>query len=154
MRIKNENDMFIYFEVIKELEPKNILDAGMFLKRIGNVSRQVMNQKIPKEICLDGIDFFPEVCFPVWKNVYDRIITPQDFMTGCGSEKYCLGIVLGSDGLEKDSDLENVFKKMGSCCEYLFYDCQMVSFMKDVRDKMVRDIRIGQDIYYFMDNHI
>ena len=93
MRIKKENDIFAYFEIVKELEPENILDAGMFLKRMGSVSRQMMNQGISEEIQLYGIDFFPEISLPAWNNVYDKIYTWQDFLQA--KKQYHLGVVWG-----------------------------------------------------------
>ena len=58
MILKNENDIYIYFETIAQLEPKTILDVGMFLKRIGSVSRKAMDGGVPEDVRLDGVDFF------------------------------------------------------------------------------------------------
>lgn len=68
MIIRNENDIYIYFEVITQLEPRKILDIGMFLKRIGSVARKVMDEELSEELVLDGVDLFPEIDFPVWKD--------------------------------------------------------------------------------------
>ncbi len=57
MILKNENDIYMYFETIEQLAPQRVLDIGMFLKRIGSVSRKVMDREVPAEVCLDGIDF-------------------------------------------------------------------------------------------------
>ena len=68
MILKNENDIYMYFETIEQLAPQRVLDIGMFLKRIGSVSRKVMDREVPAEVCLDGIDLFPQFQFPVWRN--------------------------------------------------------------------------------------
>lgn len=55
MMITDRNDIYLYFEWIKQTKPVNILDFGIFLQRIGAVSRQVMNCEIPKDIVLEGV---------------------------------------------------------------------------------------------------
>lgn len=151
MRIKNKNDIFAYFEIIQELEPKTILDAGMFLKRIGSVTRQIMNQEVPQEICLNGIDFFPEISFAVWDNIYDRIYTWQDFLDECKGNQYELGIILGSDALLERIDIAELFQVMGDCCGYFLLDYLAVKNIKDIESFRVREIKIEGDVYYFID---
>ena len=73
--IVNQNDIFVYFEMIKRNEPKSILDIGMFLKRIGAISRQAMEYEIPQDILLDGIDIFPEFGMSVYEMVFNKIKT-------------------------------------------------------------------------------
>ena len=68
MIIMNKNDIDIYFITIEQLEPKNILDIGMFLKRTGIIIRT-----IPESVQLDSIDLFPEVDLLVWNQLYDNI---------------------------------------------------------------------------------
>ena len=65
MILKNENSIYMFYEAIEQLEPEKILDVGMFLKRTGAVSRKVMSRDIPEDRQLTGIDFFPELTFPV-----------------------------------------------------------------------------------------
>ena len=73
MILNNQNDMYLYFQMINELQPDSVLDAGMFLKRAGSVSRQMMGCGISEDVRLDGIDFFPELQLPVWKTIYNKI---------------------------------------------------------------------------------
>lgn len=73
--IVNQNDIFVYFEMIKRNEPKSILDIGMFLKRIGAVSRQAMEYEIPQDIFLCGIDIFPEFGLSVYEMIFNKINT-------------------------------------------------------------------------------
>ncbi len=74
MVLTNRSAIYIYFDLIKQLEPKRILDIGMFLKRTGSVSRKMMARQVPESVILDGIDFFPEMNFPVWNNIYNRVL--------------------------------------------------------------------------------
>ena len=73
--ITDANDIYIYFEVIRQLNPVSVLDVGMMLKRMGAVSRQSMNCEISRDIRLDGIDFDPDVYLPVYKQIYSDIFS-------------------------------------------------------------------------------
>lgn len=150
MRIKKENDIFAYFEIVNELEPESILDAGMFLKRIGSVSRQMMNQEISEEIQLEGIDFFPEISFAAWNNIYDRIYTWQDFLQE--GKQYHLGIVLGSNALEEFVDVVELMERMKNCCGYLLLGDLPEKCKEGIENDKSQEIKIEGEVYYFVDN--
>ena len=76
MILTNETDIYTFFEIIDKSEAGSILDVGMFLKRIGSVSRQVKEKEIPRDRILTGVDYFEEIQCPVWNNIYDKIYTP------------------------------------------------------------------------------
>ena len=42
--VRDKNIMYIFCEVINQLEPESILDIGMFFKSIGGVSRQILGK--------------------------------------------------------------------------------------------------------------
>ena len=97
MILKNENDIYIFFEAIEQLEPGRVLDVGMFLKRIGCVSRKAMNREVPEETQLDGVDFFPETNFPVWDGIYDSVLDVDGFAAKGTPDLYGLAVVLGTE---------------------------------------------------------
>lgn len=72
MIISDDNDIYLYFEMVKRTKPQTILDIGMFLQRIGSVSRQAMNCSVPERVYLTGISV-DETIFPCMKQVYDSI---------------------------------------------------------------------------------
>ena len=74
----DQSDTFFYFEIIKETAPKSILDADMFLRRIGAISKSVGDLSMTPHTLLDGIDFFPEYDFPIYHTIYDNIFDPKD----------------------------------------------------------------------------
>lgn len=78
--IINRDTMFIYFEMIKQTGAKSILDAGMFLKRIGAVARQAVDCEISAQACICGVDFFPEADLPIYEMIYDQILSLNQFM--------------------------------------------------------------------------
>ena len=80
MMITDRNDIYLYFEWIKQTKPVNILDFGIFLQRIGAVSRQVMNCEIPKDIVLEGVSMNQDVS-PVYTKIYDKITNIKSIHT-------------------------------------------------------------------------
>lgn len=152
MIIRKQNDIFTYFETIQLLEPKSILDAGMFLKRVGSVSRQMMNREVPKEVCLDGIDFFPEISFAVWDKIYDEIFIWQKFLKEYREKHYELGIALGWGALKERLDTEELLRKISSCCDYLLLDGLAKEETKNIENSKIENIKIEGDVYYFIDN--
>ena len=71
--ITNQNDIYIFFEIIKQIEPKSIIDLGMFLKRIGNISRQTANEEISGAVRMDAVDYLGDLQVPVYERVYNNI---------------------------------------------------------------------------------
>lgn len=80
MMITDRNDIYLYFEWIKQTNPASILDFGIFLQRIGAVSRQVMNCEIPKDRILEGVSMNEKVQ-PVYTKIYDKIINIKSIHT-------------------------------------------------------------------------
>lgn len=76
--IKNNNIMYIFCEVINQLEPESILDVGMFYKSIGGVSRQILNADISRSIYITGVRTDKKDNLNVYNKVYDDIISMDD----------------------------------------------------------------------------
>lgn len=77
--ITNDNDIYVYFELIRQLHPSSILDIGMFLQRIGAVCRQAMSCEIPDSTCLEGIALMGQPSLPIYRKIYDKISPLSDF---------------------------------------------------------------------------
>lgn len=77
--ITDSDEIYYYFEMINSVTPQSVLDVGMFLKRIGAISRQAMSCEISQSVRLYGIDFFPEAKMMVYQNIYDEILTKRQF---------------------------------------------------------------------------
>ena len=52
MILRNENSIYMFYEIVEQLEPASILDMGMFLKRAGSVSRKIMDRKCQRRLYL------------------------------------------------------------------------------------------------------
>ena len=111
MILKNENSIYMFYEAIEQLEPEKILDVGMFLKRTGAVSRKVMSRDIPEDRQLTGIDFFPELTFPVWNMIYDQIETAESYYKKQDTEKYDLAVVFGAEDFQKKVSMDKIITK-------------------------------------------
>ena len=40
----------IYFDIINKIEPQSVIDASMYLKHIGAITRTFMTYEIPKNV--------------------------------------------------------------------------------------------------------
>lgn len=88
--VTDADAIYYYFEILKNIGKGSILDAGMFLKRIGAVARQVMGCEVSANVLLCGIDFFPEVTMELYREIYDEMLTRDQFFR-CGMEFQMMG---------------------------------------------------------------
>lgn len=111
--VTDQDEIYTYFEVIRQLSPACILDVGMMLKRMGAVSRQAMHCVIPQNVRLDGVDFYPEVELPIYHGIYDHI-----YLDSCLPEDvYDLSVCLGAFHKELDGCLhKNVNESSSGNC--------------------------------------
>lgn len=151
MILKNENDIYIYFETIGQLEPQNVLDAGMFLKRIGSVSRKVMSRKIPSDVRLDGVDFFSETSFPIWEKIYNSIMDAPAFLESRSGAEYDLTVFLGTEALYQKQDFEAVSEKAAKHTRYLLADRNLKQWNKILPDEKIKELNLEEKKYYLFD---
>lgn len=145
----SENDLYIYFEVIAQLEPESVLDAGPVLKRAGSVSRKAMNREIPETVRLDGIDFGLEADLPAYRNIYNRIFDEQQFMAEEFITKYSCAIFLGANELPVKAAMGQILQKLCQSAAYVLTDNYFKEW-EPVRHK-VTDLKVDGDIYYLFD---
>lgn len=151
MILKNENDIYIFFEIIGQLKPQRILDVGMFLKRVGSISRKIMNQEVPEAVKLDGVDFYSEINFPVWKNIYNRIIDAEEFGKKEEGSKYELAVLLGIKELQKKMPVEKIMEKIKASARYILIDEMVDKWQAQYPQVKVIDLKVEQNIYFLID---
>ena len=102
MVITSKNDMYVYFETICEIEPENVMDFGMFLERIGAVSRQVLDGEIDPDVKLTGVrgEAIPEL--PVYTRIYDDTYETDDIP----EKTYDLAVMLHPEGVFGDQEID------------------------------------------------
>ena len=76
----NQNDIYLYFDAIRQIHAKNVLDIGMTLKRCGAVSRQVADSAIDPSVFLCGICPDMEPLIPVYQIIYQEILTQEKLL--------------------------------------------------------------------------
>ena len=151
MILKNENDIYIYFEVIEQLEPRRILDIGMFLKRIGGISRKAMNREVPEDIQLDGVDFYPEIDFPVWHHMYNNIYDVDSFLKNDRKAPYELAVILGAETFYQDSACSLMMLKLSECVRYVLVNQISEEWKHQVSVFRTIDLQVEGDCYYLLD---
>lgn len=148
MILKNENSIYMFYEAIEQLEPEKILDVGMFLKRTGAVSRKVMSRDIPEDRQLTGIDFFPELTFPVWNMIYDQIETAESYYKKQDTEKYDLAVVFGAEDFQKKVSMDKIITKTADVSKYVLLDQWIPTWKSQKRFIRATDIKVENDIYF------
>ncbi len=146
-----ENDIYLYFEAVQQLEPKRVLDIGMLLKRAGSVTRKVMNQEVMGEIQLDGVDFFPEIDFPVWRNIYNNVIDEKAFLEWDTIVWYDCVFMLGVERLLTKTTLSEFIRKIRGCTRYVLSDCKFKQWSGNKDGIRVIDLKVDDDAYYLFD---
>lgn len=150
MILKNENSIYMFYEAIEQLEPEKILDVGMFLKRTGAVSRKVMSRDIPEDRQLTGIDFFPELTFPVWNMIYDQIETAESYYKKQDTEKYDLAVVFGAEDFQKKVSMDKIITKTADVSKYVLLDQWLPVWGEQERFVRATDIKVENDIYFLV----
>ncbi len=65
--------MFVYFEVIRQVQPAAVLDIGMLLKRVGAVARQLMGREISPQLLLEGLDLLQDMDYKAVHTIYNTV---------------------------------------------------------------------------------
>ena len=145
MYITNENDIFTYFSVINDICPTSIIDVGMFLKRIGAVSRQARGVEIIRDIKLDGIELFPNITTKVFDVIYDKICDMNFLET---STQYDLMMMLRTENILTQIETERIWEWAKHNVKYVFINCDTEEELEELKKKgNVRDIRLEKELY-------
>ncbi len=130
--ITDTDVMYVYCEVINQLEAQKILDIGMFFKAVGAVSRSLLDMQIPQEYNITGVDIDKIPYLEIYDTIYNRITDVDELFNGAyKDEKYDLITFIGAEK-EKMSDAarKNLLEKLiGNAKNILTYDYD-VNFLK------------------------
>lgn len=119
--VTDADEIYTYFEVIRQLSPSCILDVGMMLKRMGAVSRQVMHCAIPQSAQLDGVDLYSEVTLPIYETIYNHIY-PAALLP---NESYHLSVCIG---FFNENNIVQQWISSKQNLEYLFAHSSVILF--------------------------
>ena len=119
--ITDKDVMYIYSEVINQMEPRKILDVGMFYKAIGAVSRRILEMEVPEDCYITGVETDSISWLNVYETIYDEIVLADDIdalLAKCGHDEYKVAVFL-SDMIPEESK-EVLLKKASKMSKYLF----------------------------------
>ncbi|MBQ4284558.1 MAG: hypothetical protein IJB96_11615 [Lachnospira sp.] len=145
--ITNANDIYVYFEIANMVEPERILDVGMFLKRMGAISRQAMLRTIDDDIYMCGIDCMEECQVGVYDNVYNRIEKMSDVCSDsvdCKLGKYDLAYMMRLE----ESLAGKLWTMVSKCSKYAV--AEKKGFEKNrefMGDCIYKDMKLDDDEY-------
>lgn len=149
--ISDENMNYIFFQVINRIEAKRVLDVGMFLKRTGSVSRGMMDEKISESVQLVGIDFWPEITFPVWKYIYNDVYTVEEYLKAEEGKKYDLAVLLGKLELSESIGYDEIVKKVKRQASYLLTDTLSEELQNGIQEKKIKELKVDEATFFLLD---
>ena len=127
INITNQNDIFVYFSLINQLKVQKFIDVGMFLKRIGSISRQVKGLELSPYLHMDAYDIFPETTPDIYSTIYNNIYTSFDDITN----RYQLAILLRLDNIIDLKTKIDLWIKAMDCSDYILADYESVKYFLD-----------------------
>lgn len=150
MILTSETDIYAFFEIIDRAEVNSILDVGMFLKRIGSVSRQVKDKEIPSDKKLIGVDFFPEAVCPVWNTIYDAIYRPDEIFMTENYQKYELATVIQLEECIGKTEVFPMWEWLSAHVSYIITDWKLDEIKKMIPFRTEVEITVDNKSYWFI----
>lgn len=138
----NDNDLFAYFEVINQIEPKTCIDFGPFLKMAGCIARQAKDVSISEEIYVVGVDLEPDIKANIYSTIYNELIAFEQVESVKKSYDLAMALRIG----DYCDDFPNTLKWISQNCHYLCTNIEPsligISFEK------VNYLQVENDRYY------
>ena len=137
----------IYFEIINKIEPQSIIDASMYLKQIGAITRSFKTYEIPKNVYMVGIESEKTpVIIPELDNVYNSIQTVQ----AVKEDEYCkfeLGTMFDCDKYMNDIEIKKMIEVLKSKCRYIYMDGKAMSLLKTEMFQNTIELKLEETKY-------
>ncbi len=96
--LTDPDEMNAFALLVSQLHPVKMLDVGMFLKRIGAISRSFRNFEIPSDTELFGLDLTgAEV--EIYHVLFRQIVTAQDYQEMYRGEQFDLVVLFEAEKL-------------------------------------------------------
>lgn len=151
--LTKQNDLYIYFEVIRQLRADPVLDLGMTLKRAGAVSRQIADSAIPPDTTLVGVDFASTPSLPVYETLYDRILTMEKLLSDTEEfPHFALAVSLFLP--ELSSHARKLLPFLKANCSFILTDSDSHDlFLPYFSEKKARSIKNGQNEYLLIETN-
>ncbi|MFT8352412.1 hypothetical protein [Clostridium saccharoperbutylacetonicum] len=76
---KDLKELYMFFQIVKKLQARSVLDAGMTMINNRAFSRQFLNMEIERNVNLDSLVYLDkEEILPIYKAVFDNIYSLDD----------------------------------------------------------------------------
>lgn len=137
MGISN-NDLYIYFEIISQIEPEVVFDFGPVLMRAGCIARQAKDRGISDDIKLFGIDYSNESNCNVYNKIYDTVYKSDIIKSLDTKADLAIAFKL------TDMETKAVYDWSAKYSKYLLTDCDLKAYHK----KDIKTVTVDNDCYY------
>ena len=119
--INDPDRMYAYSIMLSQLHPQKALDVGMFLKRIGAISRSFWNFDLPADTALYGLDLtMTEVA--VYQSIFEQIATPADYMERYAQEQFDLAVLFLAKELMDTEAYHQLWNWLPAHTRFVFTD--------------------------------
>jgi hypothetical protein len=141
--IVNQNDIFVFFNIIQKMEPDAILDVGMFLQRIGALSRRAISMSFSNQVICDGMPLGDQHVFPVSNTIYQSVCdmdTARSF--------YSLAFLLGITDMVSPAVEEQLWTFLRTHAHCVVTDCKQPERLLYLqRQGIVTDFTVSGERY-------
>ncbi len=146
--ITDKGTMYVWFTMASKPEYRSVLDVGLFLHRIGAISRQVADIGVVADKEIYGLAFPSEPVFAVMKALYQRV---WDVAACKEAEKqFDLGLLL-SLGAFKDECDEVFLRSVVKHCRQVFLDEETMEAYPFFRTyKEILPMHMDQESFYLI----
>lgn len=138
----------IYFDVISKIEPQSIIDASMYLKQIGAITRTFQTYEIPAGVYMVGIETDKNpVVIPELENVYNDIRLIECIR----DDEFCqfeLGTMFDCGRYMDDSRIKKIIEILKNKCMYIFMDEKAKALVMSGLFEHTLEINYGETKYY------
>lgn len=144
--ISNTDDIFVYLQIIKQTDSGSILDIGLFLKRIGAISRNIRGESIPDDAFLYGIDPCPEIEMAVFYTIYNGICHVSA-ISDMADKHFDLAIMLRPEGIFTKEQIEKCYDFISSHSKKLLINSSQKNDIGRFVSGKITEYSSGADSY-------
>ena len=144
--ITDRDEMMLYAGLITQLGAGSVLDAGLFMQRIGAVSREFEEFSFPEETMLYGIDLIGKH-LPIYDAIYQEISSLDAYQAKFGWLTADLGIILDVSLLMDAKQYLDLWNFACMHAKYILTDDKNMTKKFGLRSS---EVDMGKRIYYLI----
>lgn len=141
------DEIRMYFEIIKEIDPESILDSTMYLGQLGAITRGYQELMIPDNTYMMAIDFENRRSIAACARVYDKIYTKKE-MHLIQNNSYELGTIFGAEKYLSSINIEMFIQCISKACKYILVDSYAENIVENVKFDKKKELNYGDSNCY------